>query len=431
MSIRRFRIQPEAYAQVRTWVKRNKPSARDEEKMAEPFAEAGLRVPADYLPAVAWAHKAPFRLGKGAHGKETLEVREGDAWKRLLPQNEIDGWCRDNLLSKTADVPMSRDAGYHIVQKRTVGISRRAFAKFLGKQAVLQITRDALPEKKRVGRPVEARGNLEVDLVEAKGKDIGKFVHHPVRNFYWITLIDRLTGWLEVKRITSKDFKHVVPAIRQMLGRMKKALKTDVKYIRSDSGSEFKSETREMLKSLGIRHKFVKSGARLEQANKTFQKIWYRLMRLGRGDLKELDAQAVAIFNNTKSQVNGRTPLEALDAPDAELVAHVQNFKKKAGRAKYKVGPLQKGDMVRFLLDKVRGKHAPALAYKSYRGKHWSDKVYSVVSYNEARDAYYVASKFRARDKLLKVGGVDAITRDKVKARHAGKSVAASTGFEW
>ena len=291
MSIRRFRIQPEAYAQVRAWVKRNKPSARDEEKMAEPFAEAGLRVPADYLPAVAWAHKAPFRLGKAAHGKETLEVREGDAWKRLVPQNEIDGWCRDNLLSKTADVPMSRDAGYHIVQKRTVGISRRAFAKFLGKQAVLQITRDALPEKKRVGRPVEARGNLEIDLVEAKGKDIGKFVHHPVRNFYWITLIDRLTGWLEVKRVTSKDFKHVVPAIRQMLGRMKKALKTDVKYIRSDSGSEFKSETREMLKSLGIRHKFVKSGARLEQANKTFQKIWYRLMRLGRGDLKELDAQ--------------------------------------------------------------------------------------------------------------------------------------------
>ena len=40
---------------------------------------------------------------------------------------------------------MSRDAGYHIVQKRTVGISRRAFAKFISKQAVLQITRDALP----------------------------------------------------------------------------------------------------------------------------------------------------------------------------------------------------------------------------------------------------------------------------------------------
>ena len=197
-----------------------------------------------------------------------------------------------------------------------------------------------------------------------------------------------------------------------------------------------------MLKALGIRHKFVKSGNRLEQANKTFQKIWYRLMRLGRGGLNELDVQATAIFNNTKSQVNGRTPLEAIGTPDAELVAHVRDFKKKASRARYKVGPLQKGDKVRYLLDKVRGKHAPSLGYKSYRGKHWSEKVHAVVSYSKHRDAYYVASKFRARDKLLKVGGVDAITRDKVAARHAGKPKVSGgagaqegpqmiAGFEW
>ena len=442
MSIRRFRIRPEEYDQVYKWVKKQKPSEEDEkadEKSPEPL-EGGFRMPADYLPAIGWAHKAPFRIKKAAHGKDTVQVLEKGDWKRLVPETDIDGWCRDNLLSKTADVPMSRDAGYHIVQKRTVGISRRAFAKFLGKQAVLQITRDALPQKKGVGRPPEARGNLEIDLVEAKGKDIGKFVHHPVRNFFWITLIDRLTGWLEVKQITSKDFKHVVPAIRQMLPKMEKALKTKITYIRSDSGSEFKSETKEMLKALGIRHKFVKSGSRLEQANKTFQKIWYRLMRLGRGDLKELDVQATAIFNNTKSQVNGRTPLEALDAADAELVATVKDFKKKAGRAKYKVGPLKKGDKVRYLLDSVRGKHGAALGYKSYRGKHWSEKVYTVVSYNEARDKYYVASEYRGRDKLLKVGGVDAITRDKVAARHAGKpklggNVAEGpqmiAGFEW
>ena len=132
--------------------------------------------------------------------------------------------------------------------------------------------------------------------------------------------------------------------------------------------------------------------------------------------------------------MNGRTPLEALDAPDAELVAHVRDFKKKAGRAKYKVGPLQKGDKVRFLLDKVRGKHAPALAYKSYRGKHWSDKVYSVVSYNEARDAYYVASKYRRREKLLKVPGTDTVRRDAIAAKHAARKKKQSpeaAGYEW
>ena len=280
MSLRRYRIKKDEYEAVIKWLKTQKVDEAEDEKSAEPLNR--FRMPADYLPKVPWAHKTHMRLKKVAHGRDVIQVREGDTWKRLMHEAGIHGYLRENLLSESADVPMSRDAGYHIVQKRTVGISRRAFAKFLGKQPVLQITRDALPKRKGTGHRVEARGNLEVDLVEAKGRDIGKFVHHPVKDFYWITLIDRLTGYLEVKRILHKDFKHIVPNMQRMLGKMEKALKTKVKYIRSDSGSEFKSKTQEMLQALGIRHRFVKSGNRLEQANKTFQKIWYRLLRLGR-----------------------------------------------------------------------------------------------------------------------------------------------------
>ena len=215
---------------------------------------------------------------------------------------------------------------------------------------------------------------------------------------------------------------------------MEKALRTKIKYIRSDSGSEFKSETKLMLEELKIKHRFVKSGNRLEQANKTFQKIWYRLMRLGRGDLKELDAQAQAIFNNTLSKVNGNTPLEAIEKADAELLERVREFKKKQKGARYKgAGPLQKGDKVRILLDSVRGKHGAELGYKSYRGKHWSEQVYTVVNFNKHRDAYYVASKYRSRDKLLHVPGVDALTNAAVKRRRTGSVAqgAAAAGFEW
>jgi len=414
MSIRRFRILEKDAHTVQQWLKGNKTITKD------------------VLPGIVWAHKAPLRLHKGAHGKHVLQVQENEVWKRVLHEGEIDGYLREQLLSSKADVPMSRDAGYHITQKRCVGISRRAFMRFLQKQSVLQITRDALPKKKNVGRPPEARGNLEMDLVEAKGKDIGKFVGHAVKNFYWITLIDRLTGWLEVKRIITKDFKRVVPALRTMMQKMRKALKTDVKYVRSDSGSEFKSETKAMLQELGIRHRFVKSGARLEQANKTFQKIWYRLMRLQRGDLAELDAQAVAIFNNTISKVNGRTPLEALDVSDQDLASKVRDYKLKQGRAKYKVGPLQKGDKVRILLDSVRGKHKPELGYKSYRGKHWTQTVYSVVKFSAHRDQYYVASAWYSRDKLLHIPGVDAITDAAIaKKRSSVKEGARKAGFEW
>ena len=438
MSIRRFRIKQEEYGAVLSWLRqKNKEDVdeKEDEKSPEPVKLAGFRMPADYLPRITWAHKAHMRIIKGAHGKDTVQVKmmqEGEVWKQLVHEHAIDPFLRENLLSPSADVPMSRDSGYHIVQKRTVGISRRAFAKFIGKQTVLQITRDALPKKKSVGRPAEARGNLEIDLVEAKGKDIKDYVHHPVKNFFWITLIDRLTGWLEVKRILHKGFVVVVPAIRSMLPKMKKALKADIKYIRSDSGSEFKSETKAMLAELGIRHRFVKSGSRLEQANKTFQKIWYRLMRLGRGDLDELDVQAAAIFNNTLSKVNGRTPLEALDTPDADLVSKVRDFKKNATRAKYKVGPLLKGEKVRILLDKVRGKYRAEMGYKSYRGKHWTEDVHVVVKYSSYRDKYYVGSEWYARDKLLKIPGVDAITRDAIAAKHRPVAeVAAEAGFEW
>ena len=426
MSLRRFRIKGPDYDKVHAWIKKQKVDEKADEKSPEPLEKMGHSMPADYLPKVGWAHKAPLKLAKVAHGKEVIMVLENGGWKRLVHETQIDGYLREVLLSSDADVPMSRDAGYHIVQKRTVGISRRAFAKFISKQAVLQITRDALPEKKNPGRPLEGRGYLEIDLVVAKGKDIGKYVHHYVKNFWWITMVDRLTGWLEVEAIPSPSFKAVVPKIRKMLGNMGKALKTKIKYIRSDSGSEFKSKTQDVFKELGIRHKFVKSGNRIEQANKTFQKIWYRLMRLGRGDLKELDVQAQAIFNNTLSSISGRTPLEAVGTDDKLLMKRFNDSRKKKV-PKYMQVPIKKGDRCRYLLQSVRGKGAGhiELGYKSYRGKHWSAEVHTVVKTQRYEvhegvydEKFYVNSKWWTRDMLLLVPGVDALTRDAVTRRH-------------
>ena len=55
-----------------------------------------------------------------------------------------------------------------------------------------------------------------------------------------------------------------------------------------------------------------------------------------------------------------------------------------------------------------------------------------MVKYNEHRDMYYVAQKWRLRDKLLKVPGVDLITRDAVVAKHKKhkKDWTAKSGFE-
>ena len=420
-TLRRFVIRAHEYDKVLSWLKRvSKQEDRDDEKQAE-VKEKEFTMPADYLPKIVWAHKRPLKIRKGPHGKDYVAVLEKGVWKQLVHDKGIGAYLREALLSSRSDVPMSRDSGYHIVQKRTVGISRRALGNFMKKQEVIQITHDRLPIKKMPGRPLERRGTLEMDLVEAKGRDIGKFVHHPVKDFYWITLIDRLTGWLEVKQTVHKHVKHVAPKLRVMLRRMEKVLKKPITYIRSDSGSEFKGETQDVMQELGIRHKFVKSGNRIENANKNFQKVWYRLMRLGRGDLTELDPQAVAIINNTKSGINGYTPLEALDVPDQTLAKAFNENRKRVARAKYKAEPVVPGDRVRFLIEKVSGKYGKEFGYKSYRGKHWSADVFPVVKYNENTDEYYVAKKWRQRDKLLKVPGVDATTRDRVVAKHRQK----------
>ena len=421
--LRRYRVKAKDYENVLRWVQKHPPGAVDEkedEKSAEPLQQS-LALADDVFPKIIWAHKTRLRLKKVAHGKQVLLVQEKDSWKQLVHEGEIDTFLRDALLNSTSDVPLSRDAGYHIVQKRTVGISRRAFAKFIAKQAVLQITRDRVPKEEKVGRTLETRGSLEMDLIEAKGKDIGKYVHHPVSNFYWITLIDRLTGYLEIESSPNKEVKTIAPKLKKMLKRMAKALGTHIRNVRSDKGSEFKSETQDVMKVLKIRHRFVSSGNRVEQANKTWQKTWYRLMRLGRGDLRDLDSQAQAIFNNTISSVNGRTPLEALDVPDNVLNNHVRAYRERKRLPKYKRRPLQINDRVRYLIIQVVGKHNKALGYKSYRGKHWSMKTHPIVKItrNEfTADKYYVAGQKRFRDQLLFVPGVDNVTRQQVVQRH-------------
>ena len=149
--LRRFRIKKHEYESVLGWLRTQKHDPAEDEKSPEPLAEKGFTMPADWLPKITWAHKAPMRTKTAAHGKHVIEVRENDVWKTLVHEHDIDGLLRDELLSSTSDVPLSRDAGYHAVQKKTVGISRRAFAKFIAKQAVLQITRDRLPEQLRLG----------------------------------------------------------------------------------------------------------------------------------------------------------------------------------------------------------------------------------------------------------------------------------------
>ena len=138
--------------------------------------KSGGKVTKDVLPDVLWAHKAPLKLVRMKHGKIHLFAEEAGAWKQVVSVDDRDVFLRDALLNANSDVPLTRDNGYYILQKRTVGVSRRAFMDFIQRQQALQVTRNVPKKMTHPGRPLESRGYLEMDLVEAKGKDFTKII---------------------------------------------------------------------------------------------------------------------------------------------------------------------------------------------------------------------------------------------------------------
>ena len=400
-------------------MRRNKFQPKEYERVLKYLKGLGAgkhKVGADVLPGIKWLRYGPYEVRRLAHGRDAIFVKRNETWKEIVPENRVDEYLRNAMLAPGSDVPLARDSGYHVVQQRTVGISRRMVQRFVNKQEVAQLPRQQQPRIKQPGKPVEGKGYLELDLVEAKGKDIQQWVHVVVKNFYFITIIDRLTGWLEVEKTQRKDVKSVAPKIRSMLLKMQKVLKTKIRYIRSDAGSEFKSDTQEVFKELKIRSKFVSSGNRIENANRNFQRIFYQLLRMGRGSVIEVMHQAQGVFNNTKSRIIEMTPLEALQADEDVLRRRFKESRKKV--AAYKAVPLSVGDKVRHLVTDVVGKHSKALGYKSYRGKHWSPSVFTVTDYNATTGKYYAGGYWRTRDKYLKVPGVDAESKKVAADRH-------------
>ncbi len=100
--LRRYRIKANEYEQVLKWVR--KEAEENDEKSAE--AVKVLTMPADWLPKCTWAHKTKLRLKKVAHGKQVLEVQDGEVWKRLVHEDEVDQFLRDELLRNGSDVPL-------------------------------------------------------------------------------------------------------------------------------------------------------------------------------------------------------------------------------------------------------------------------------------------------------------------------------------
>ena len=215
-------------------------------------------------------------------------------------------------------MPFGRDSAYHHVQRLTVGISRRALYKFLEKQGVLQITKNIPNEQVKGGIELYKRGFCEMDLIEGKGRDLYENFG-PRGDWYWLAVVDVLTGYGLVSTIRKKKASVVAKSLAQVLDLLEHKLGTKVTAMSADHGREFFAEVLVMLKKRRITMKQVARGSRVEKFNQDFQRNFYRLLRMRRGDFDSLQQQALDVTNNTKNKNTKKTPEEALKIPDAIL----------------------------------------------------------------------------------------------------------------
>jgi hypothetical protein len=394
---------------------------------------------------IPWSQSAPLMgswqqkdLKSGPKGKLVLYAKENGDWKRIVPEEEIQEYVRAEMLSPESRMPLSRDNAHHYLMKHTVGISRRAAYKFLEKQSVLQVTKNIPNERVKGGIHLTKRGYCEMDLIEGSGRDTYKYLG-AMDNWYWLALIENLTGYGVVALVPSKTPKDVADGLRELLATLEHKLKAKVHTIASDHGREFYTKVRELLKRRKIKQKQVPRGSRVEKFNQDFQRTFYRLMRLGRGSFSSLQKQAEEITNNLKSKYTKLSPAEAVERPDEKLVGPYNDGREKG--KDYKGRKPKVGDKCRVLV-KMRKNIKPILTiagqarlYKSYQGRHFTKQLHTIARITKKADTsrsdeekadhvryvfrYYMKplGRWVDRDEILLVSGTDAETERQVAAR--------------
>ena len=127
-------------------------------------------------------------------------------------------------------------------------------------------------------------------------------------NWYWLAVVDVLTGYGLVATIRKKKAAVVAKSLAEVLDLMDYKLGTKVHTMSADHGREFFAEVLVMLKKRRITMKQVARGSRVEKFNQDFQRNFYRLLRMRRGDFDSLQQQALDVTNNTKNKNTKKTP---------------------------------------------------------------------------------------------------------------------------
>jgi hypothetical protein len=324
-----------------------------------------------------------------------------------VPKQQVSDRVRSLIYDKGSDVPWSKHAGYDIVQKRFIGISRRSFFdRGVMSQELKTRSDNVPPTQKKKGRKSNSKKILEIDLFHLSEKDLPKVIKKSIagkdldldkqgnKQGYILSMVQPLTSLFWGKflgfRKNSKSRLNTMKAVREGAKWFSEMLGVDEKSFRyhRDKGGEFSpiSELPGLLRSLA---------PAVEAKNSHVQRVFHRMLKAKRGGIKEALSQAVKIVNNTKSRISKLTPIEAAKKTSKELAPRYNRARAHGNPDKFRT--LSVSDKV-FLVTKVP---KSAGFYKSYQAKQYSKVLHKIERVGKTNPKrYFVNKKWRYRDQI-------------------------------
>jgi hypothetical protein len=373
-------------------------------------------------------------LPPGPRNRTRLLTKEtpNGPWLDLVALELSEEWLRSEMLKADSTMPLSRDAGYHWIKSKSLGISRRALWSFLEKQEHLQMTRNIPNERKKGGAERSAVGHVEIDLVHLlKGEfyedELGELADSMddeigAKDGYIFTLVSQVTryGFAVIQR--RKTAAESAASLRQIFREFERVHKAPIVKIYSDQGKEFAGEVKRFLATKKVKHRMVARGAHIEHFNQVLQRSFYRCLNMERGSIRSCLVQALGIINNSFSRRLGMSPAEAVKLPLKEIQRRY-NRTRDDGDLKYmKTKKPKVGDKCRVLVNLRKLIRAAKTTdkggmYKTAKGNHFSRKVHTIKVCDHSKLRYYAGGQWRDRDELMIISGVDDKTQSKLRTR--------------
>ena len=356
------------------------------------FTKATITQGIKYLKGTAKRQPNYLKIRKGTlkDGKLYLDG------KQVIAKDDVEDYLRKRIYK--GGTPLSRDAAFYSISRDTTGVSRAALDKFLKAQRIIRETDKQQPEVRRKGRKVLKKGQLHLDLVEIKFRDLpfkptDRDIDDDVSKGYVLGMVDALTSLAFYKWHPHKTQSEVTPLVKQALAWFENKLRTKrtTFTIYSDKGREFSFPTYE---KWGVKTVQLARSAIIEAKNAHFQRVLFRLAKMeNTQNLKELISQSMRIMNETVSKNTKRTPLENLEDPTGAVATKYNAKRAKAGKSRLR-DIIPGKDKVRINLMGPKKE----LGAKAYKGTTWSKKIYTVTK--KRGEKYLVNKKYYHRSEL-------------------------------